>query len=76
MPSRVDDDSDQAAPAVTHGACGAAELLEVDEREDPAEQVVGQVAADLRSYRPPEPYKGKGVRYLGEKVVMKEAKKK
>ena len=39
-------------------------------------QVVGQVAADLRSYRPPEPYKGKGVRYLGEKVVMKEAKKK
>lgn len=39
-------------------------------------QVVGQVAADLRSFRPPEPYKGKGVRYLGERVVMKEAKKK
>jgi large subunit ribosomal protein L6 len=39
-------------------------------------RLVGQVAADLRSYRPPEPYKGKGVRYLGEKVVMKEAKKK
>jgi len=39
-------------------------------------QVVGQVAADIRSYRPPEPYKGKGVRYAGEHVVMKEAKKK
>jgi large subunit ribosomal protein L6 len=39
-------------------------------------QMVGQVAADLRSYRPPEPYKGKGVRYKDEQVVMKEAKKK
>lgn len=39
-------------------------------------QVVGQVAADIRSYRPPEPYKGKGVRYAGEYVAMKEAKKK
>lgn len=39
-------------------------------------QVVGQVASDIRSYRPPEPYKGKGVRYAGEYVVMKEAKKK
>jgi len=39
-------------------------------------QVVGQVAADIRAYRPPEPYKGKGVRYAGERVVMKEAKKK
>ncbi len=39
-------------------------------------QVVGQVAADIRAYRPPEPYKGKGVRYAGEHVVMKEAKKK
>ena len=37
---------------------------------------VGQVAADIRRYRPPEPYKGKGVRYAGEKVVIKEAKKK
>jgi large subunit ribosomal protein L6 len=37
---------------------------------------VGQVAADIRRYRPPEPYKGKGVRYSGEKVVIKEAKKK
>jgi large subunit ribosomal protein L6 len=39
-------------------------------------QIVGQVAADIRGYRPPEPYKGKGVRYVGEHVVMKEAKKK
>lgn len=39
-------------------------------------QKVGQVAADIRSYRPPEPYKGKGVRYSDEIVVRKEAKKK
>ncbi|MCB1756424.1 MAG: 50S ribosomal protein L6 [Gammaproteobacteria bacterium] len=39
-------------------------------------QVVGQVASDIRAYRPPEPYKGKGVRYVNENVVMKEAKKK
>ncbi|MGI9265276.1 MAG: 50S ribosomal protein L6 [Gammaproteobacteria bacterium] len=38
-------------------------------------QKVGQVAADIRAYRPPEPYKGKGVRYLNERVIMKEAKK-
>jgi len=39
-------------------------------------QAVGQVAAEIRAYRPPEPYKGKGVRYSDERVVMKEAKKK
>ena len=39
-------------------------------------QKVGQVAAEIRSYRPPEPYKGKGVRYADEHVVRKEAKKK
>ncbi len=39
-------------------------------------QLVGQVAADIRAYRPPEPYKGKGVRYADEHVIMKEAKKK
>ena len=39
-------------------------------------QVVGQVAADIRAYRPPEPYKGKGVRYVDEHVRRKEAKKK
>jgi len=39
-------------------------------------QKVGQVAADIRAYRPPEPYKGKGVRYAGEHIEIKEAKKK
>lgn len=39
-------------------------------------QRVGQVAAEIRRYRPPEPYKGKGVRYVDERVVIKEAKKK
>ena len=39
-------------------------------------QKVGQVAAEIRQFRPPEPYKGKGVRYANERVVMKEAKKK
>jgi large subunit ribosomal protein L6 len=39
-------------------------------------QKVGQVAAEIRAYRPPEPYKGKGVRYSDERVVIKEAKKK
>ena len=39
-------------------------------------QKVGQVAADIRAYRPPEPYKGKGVRYSDEHVIRKEAKKK
>ncbi len=39
-------------------------------------QVVGQVAAEIRAYRPPEPYKGKGVRYVGEHVTIKETKKK
>jgi large subunit ribosomal protein L6 len=39
-------------------------------------QVVGQVAAEVRHYRPPEPYKGKGVRYADEKIVLKETKKK
>lgn len=39
-------------------------------------QQVGQVAAEIRGYRPPEPYKGKGVRYADEVVVIKETKKK
>ena len=39
-------------------------------------QQVGQVSAEIRAYRPPEPYKGKGVRYSDEQVVRKEAKKK
>jgi large subunit ribosomal protein L6 len=39
-------------------------------------QVVGQLAAEVRAFRPPEPYKGKGIRYVGERVVLKETKKK
>ncbi|HYL90578.1 MAG TPA: 50S ribosomal protein L6 [Burkholderiales bacterium] len=39
-------------------------------------QLVGQVAAEVRGQRPPEPYKGKGVRYTGEAIVLKETKKK
>ncbi len=38
-------------------------------------QKVGQTAAEIRAFRPPEPYKGKGVRYVGERVMMKEGKK-
>ncbi|ALG68583.1 50S ribosomal protein L6 [Beggiatoa leptomitoformis] len=39
-------------------------------------QKVGQIAANIRAYRPPEPYKGKGVRYANEVIIMKEVKKK
>lgn len=41
-----------------------------------SKQRVGQVAAEIRAYRPPEPYKGKGVRYVDEVVIIKETKKK
>ena len=39
-------------------------------------QVIGQIAAEIRAIRPPEPYKGKGIRYENERVIIKEAKKK
>jgi len=39
-------------------------------------QTVGQVCAEIRAYRPPEPYKGKGIRFVGEQIVRKEGKKK
>jgi large subunit ribosomal protein L6 len=39
-------------------------------------QLVGKVAAEVRAHRPPEPYKGKGVRYADETVILKETKKK
>lgn len=42
----------------------------------PDRQVVGQLAAEVRAFRPPEPYKGKGIRYVGERVTLKETKKK
>ena len=51
-----------------------------DDRERDSEfidkQKVGQVAAEIRKFRPPEPYKGKGVRYAGEYILRKEGKKK
>ncbi len=39
-------------------------------------QLLGQVASEIRAFRPPEPYKGKGIRYAGEQIIIKEAKKK
>lgn len=39
-------------------------------------QIVGQIASEIRGYRPPEPYKGKGVKYAGEQILRKEGKKK
>lgn len=42
--------------------------------EGPSKEVVGRVASEIRAFYPPEPYKGKGVRYAGEKVVRKEGK--
>jgi large subunit ribosomal protein L6 len=39
-------------------------------------QQVGQIAAEIRAIRPPEPYKGKGIRYVDEKISLKETKKK
>jgi large subunit ribosomal protein L6 len=42
--------------------------------EGPDRQQVGQVAADLRAFYPPEPYKGKGIRYVGERIIRKEGK--
>jgi large subunit ribosomal protein L6 len=42
--------------------------------EGPDRQAVGQVASELRSFYPPEPYKGKGVRYVGERIIRKEGK--
>jgi large subunit ribosomal protein L6 len=47
-----------------------------DKHKGNDKQRVGQVAAEIRAFRPPEPYKGKGVRYADERVVIKEAKKK
>lgn len=41
-----------------------------------SKQAVGEIAANIRKQRPPEPYKGKGIRYVGERVVIKETKKK
>lgn len=64
---------DFAAPAgITIEAPSQTEIL----IKGSDKQLVGEVAAKIRAYRPPEPYKGKGVRYADERVIIKEAKKK
>ena len=50
--------------------------IAADRGEHNPKQLVGKVAAEVRAHRPPEPYKGKGVRYADEAVVLKETKKK
>ena len=62
---RVADDVDVVTPTPTRIVVSGTD-----------KQRVGQVAAEIRGYRPPEPYKGKGVRYAGEVLARKEAKKK
>lgn len=53
--------------------CDSPTLIEVS---GSSKERVGQVAADIRAYRPPEPYKGKGIKYFDEKILRKEGKKK
>ena len=63
---------------ISSGRLAAATKLSVTEIEISGsdKQVVGQVAAEIRGYRPPEPYKGKGVKYDDEVIFRKEGKKK
>ena len=59
------------------GIAGIVILLDQNTKitiEGPSKEAVGQVAAEIRSFYPPEPYKGKGVRYSDEKVKRKEGK--
>ncbi len=58
-------------PAQTHAKVDDNTKITI---EGPDKQAVGQVAAELRGFHPPEPYKGKGIRYVDEKVVRKEGK--
>jgi large subunit ribosomal protein L6 len=62
----------KAPPGITFASAKPTEI----KITGPDKQAVGQVAAELRSFRPPEPYKGKGVRKVGEYVRRKEGKKK
>jgi large subunit ribosomal protein L6 len=62
----------KAPPGITFASAKPTEI----KISGPDKQAVGQVAAELRSFRPPEPYKGKGVRKVGEYVRRKEGKKK
>ena len=54
-------------------ACANQTTITISGRD---KQKVGQVAAEIRAYRPPEPYKGKGIKYAGEQILRKEGKKK
>jgi len=62
----------KAPPGITFASAKPTEI----KISGPDKQAVGQVAAEIRGYRPPEPYKGKGVRKVGEYVRRKEGKKK
>ncbi len=66
-------DVDYAIPDGINIACAKPTEIEISGID---EQVVGQVAAEIRNWRRPEPYKGKGVRYKGEYIFRKEGKKK
>ena len=72
----------EAAQAIEKGASDARRVVLTWPTEDKAQvegidkRLVGQVAAEIRAFRPPEPYKGKGVRYADEVVILKETKKK
>jgi large subunit ribosomal protein L6 len=66
-------DVDYAIPAGVDVKCAKPTEIEVSGID---QQVVGQVAAEIRDWRPPEPYKGKGVKYKGEYIFRKEGKKK
>lgn len=61
------------APQGIKISCGKPTEVKIEGAD---KQAVGQVAAEIRKYRPPEPYKGKGIRYAGEQVRRKEGKKK
>ncbi|MDB1144859.1 MAG: 50S ribosomal protein L6 [Alcaligenaceae bacterium] len=62
-----------ALPANVKAQCPSATEIVLTSHD---KQAVGQQAAEIRGYRPPEPYKGKGVRYANERVIIKEVKKK
>lgn len=66
-------DIDYKVPDRVKVVCSAPTVIELTSDD---KQLLGQVAAELRSYRPPEPYKGKGVKYEGERILRKVGKKK
>lgn len=66
-------DIDYPIPERVKVVCSAPTLIELTSDD---KQLLGQVAAEIRSYRPPEPYKGKGVKYEGEHILRKVGKKK